>query len=153
MILNGKVIDCLDVLEYDFIKNVPNSCQTENWLLNNTISPKFIKSMSLEEFADIVELEKDYTRRDLLYNFENILDSLNQERRNNIKNQVNIFDAFANEEEVKDTSLALKKSNIDITKKELLDKCDVFLTVGRITDEQYTELVTLINEIEEPAAE
>ena len=42
-------------------------------------------------------------------------------RRNNIKNQVNIFDAFASEEEVKDTSLSLKKSNIDITKKEMLD--------------------------------
>ena len=70
MILNGKVIDCLDVLEYDFIKNVPNSCQTENWLLNNTISPKFIKSISLEELADIVELDKEEF---FIYNKSNLL--------------------------------------------------------------------------------
>ena len=47
LVLNGKIIDCLDVLEYDFIKNIPNLCQTENWLLNNSISPKFIKSISI----------------------------------------------------------------------------------------------------------
>lgn len=59
MFLNGRKIDCLDVLEYDFIKSIPNSCQTENWLLNKTISPKFIKSISLEELADIIKLEKE----------------------------------------------------------------------------------------------
>lgn len=85
MILNGKVIDCLDVLEYDFIKNVPNSCQTENWLLNNTISPKFIKSMSLEEFADIVELEKEEV---FIRNTSNLLD---EEEVSGVKRSLYIF--------------------------------------------------------------
>ena len=93
----------------DFLKRVESE----------KVNKKCIESLILAGAFD--ELEKDYTRRDLLYNFENILDSLNQERRNNIKNQVNIFDAFIGEEEVKDTSLSLKKSNIDITKKEMLD--------------------------------
>ena len=70
MVLNGKVIECLDVLEYDFIGNIPNSCQTENWLLNNSISPKFIKSISLEELADIIQLEKE---EDSIYNNANLL--------------------------------------------------------------------------------
>jgi len=93
----------------DFLKRVESE----------KVNKKCIESLILAGAFD--ELEKDYTRRDLIYNFETILDSLNQERRNNIKNQVNIFDAFIGEEEVKDTSLSLKKSNIDITKKEMLD--------------------------------
>jgi hypothetical protein len=32
------------------------------------------------------------------------------------------------------------------TKEELLNMCDIFLMNNRINDEQYTELVTLINE-------
>jgi len=101
---NGRYKDFVD-----FLKRVESE----------KVNKKCIESLILAGAFD--ELEKDYTRRDLLYNFENILDSLNQERRNNIKNQVNIFDSFASEDEVKDTSLSLKKSNIDITKKEMLD--------------------------------
>ena len=59
MWIEGKEIDCLDVVEYDFIKNIHNSCQTENWLLNNTIFPKFIKTIVLEQLADIVEVESE----------------------------------------------------------------------------------------------
>ncbi|MBQ8196885.1 MAG: DUF1351 domain-containing protein [Clostridia bacterium] len=85
MILNGKVIDCLDALEYDFIKNIPNSCQTENWLLNNTISPRFIKSISLEELADIVELEKEEV---FIRNTSNLL---NEEEVSGVKRSLYIF--------------------------------------------------------------
>ena len=59
MFLNGKAIECLDVIEYDFVKNIPNSCQTENWLLNTSVKPKFIKSISLEELANIIHIEND----------------------------------------------------------------------------------------------
>ena len=59
MFLNGKSIECLDVVEYDFIKNIPNSCQTENWLLNTSSKPKYIKSMSIEELANIINIEKN----------------------------------------------------------------------------------------------
>lgn len=33
------------------------------------------------------------------------------------------------------------------TKEEAQQKCDVFFAVGRITDEQYTELSSLIGEL------
>lgn len=59
MYLNGKTIDCLDVVEYDFIKNISNSCQTENWLLNTSVKPKYIRTISIEELAKIIKLEKD----------------------------------------------------------------------------------------------
>ena len=101
---NGRYKDFVD-----FLKRVESE----------RVNKKCIESLIMAGAFD--ELEKDFTRRDLLYNFENILDSLNQERRNNIKNQVNIFDTFAGTEEVKDTSILLKKSGIDITKKEMLD--------------------------------
>lgn len=59
MFLNGKPIECLDIIEYDFIRNIPNSCQTENWLLNPALKPKFIKSISIEELANFIKIEKD----------------------------------------------------------------------------------------------
>lgn len=59
MFLNGKTIECLDIIEYDFIKNIPTSCQTENWLLNPSLKPKFIKSISIEELANFIKIEKD----------------------------------------------------------------------------------------------
>lgn len=33
------------------------------------------------------------------------------------------------------------------TKEEVQQKCDVFYAVGRLTDEEYTELCTLIEEM------
>ncbi len=59
MFVNGRSIECFDVFEFDFINNIPNSCQNENWLLNNLVTPKFIKTLSLEEIADILELDND----------------------------------------------------------------------------------------------
>lgn len=59
MFLCGKSIECLDIIEYDFIKNIPNSCQTENWLLNTTFKPRFIKSITIEELANLIKIEKD----------------------------------------------------------------------------------------------
>lgn len=59
MLLNGHSIECFDIIEYDFIKNIPNSCQTENWLLNNAYNPKFIKAITLEQLVNFVKIEKD----------------------------------------------------------------------------------------------
>lgn len=59
MFLNGKSIECLDIFEYDFIKNIPTLCQTENWLINSSLKPKFIKSISVEELVNIIKIEKD----------------------------------------------------------------------------------------------
>ena len=71
MFLNGKSIECLDVIEYDFIKNIPNSCQTENWLLNTSLKPKYIRSISIEELANIIKIEKDDF---FIFNSANLLD-------------------------------------------------------------------------------
>ena len=59
MFLDEKSIECLDVVEFDFIKNIPNSCQTENWLLNKTNKPKFIKSFTLEVLIDLLKFDND----------------------------------------------------------------------------------------------
>lgn len=59
MFLNGKSIECLDIIEYDFIKNIPTLCQTENWLINSFKNPQFIKSISVEELVNIIKIEKD----------------------------------------------------------------------------------------------
>lgn len=52
-------INCLDVIEYDFIKSVPNFCQVENWLLNTSIKPKFIKTLTIEEVVKLIKIEKE----------------------------------------------------------------------------------------------
>ena len=59
MFLNGKSIECLDIIEDDFIKNIPTLCQTENWLINSFKNPQFIKSISVEELVNIIKIEKD----------------------------------------------------------------------------------------------
>ena len=47
MILGCKSIECLDVIECGFIKHIPNNCQVENWLLNTSVKPRFIKSLTM----------------------------------------------------------------------------------------------------------
>lgn len=85
MILDGRTIDYLDVVEFDFIKHIPNNCQTENWLLNTSIKPKYIKTVSLEEFVNIIKLEKDN------FFILNNGNSLNENEISNIKRSLYIF--------------------------------------------------------------
>lgn len=85
MFLNGKSIECLDVIEYDFIKNIPNSCQTENWLLNTSLKPKYIKSVSIEELVNIIKIEKDDF---FIFNNSNLL---NENEISNINRSLYIF--------------------------------------------------------------
>lgn len=65
------------------------------------------------------ELEKDYNRFDLLANYESIIDSIANDRRGNIANQVNLFDTISNSvDAVKHTIL---KTGTVPTKREMLD--------------------------------
>lgn len=101
---NGKYLNFID-----FLKRI----ETEK------VNKKCVEALIMAGAFD--ELEKDYTRRDLLENYEDIIDSIAQERRNNLKNQVNIFDSLAGNVENKDVMIAIKKSNVKMTKKEMLD--------------------------------
>ena len=94
----------------DFLKRVESE----------KVNKKCIESLIMAGTFD--GIEKDYTRQDLLESFESILESIHSERKNNLKDQVNIFDVFSgNEEEKKDSSLNIIKSNNQLTKKEMLD--------------------------------
>lgn len=101
---NGKYVSFID-----FLKRI----ETEK------VNKKCVESLIMAGAFD--ELEKDYTRRDLLENYEDIIDSISQERRNNFKNQVNIFDSLTSITENKDVMIAIKKSDIKMSKKEMLD--------------------------------
>ena len=101
---NGKYLGLID-----FLKRIESE----------KVNKKCIESLIMAGAFD--ELENRYTRRDLLENYENIIESMNQEKRNNIKNQVNIFDVFSDESNQNYTTLTIKKSSIEITKKEMLD--------------------------------
>ncbi len=101
---NGKFLGFID-----FVKRIESE----------KVNKKCIESLIMAGAFD--ELEKNYTRRDLLENFETIIDSIAGEKRNNIKNQVNIFDVFSETENTNDTSLTIRKSIREISKKEMLD--------------------------------
>lgn len=72
LLVDGKVIECLDVIEYDFIQNVPNACQVENWLLNARITPRYIKTLTLEDLVKIIKLDRD---NDFILNNANLLNA------------------------------------------------------------------------------
>lgn len=85
MILGRKSIKCLDVIEYDFIKNIPNNCQVENWLLNTSVKPRFIKSLTMEQFVSLIKIDKDNY---FIFNKENLL---NVDEIGNINRSLYIF--------------------------------------------------------------
>lgn len=65
------------------------------------------------------KIEPELSRFDLLDNFESILDNVNQTRKNNYINQINIFDIGGND--VNDAKIVINKSPKKPTKKEILD--------------------------------
>ena len=101
---NGKYLGFVD-----FLKRIESE----------KVNKKCIESLIMAGAFD--ELETGYTRRDLLENYEPILDSINQERRNNIKNQVNIFDVVSDDSVKNESTMAIRKSTLNMTKKEMLD--------------------------------
>ena len=72
MILGCKSIECLDVIECDFIKHIPNNCQVENWLLNTSAKPRFIKSLTIEQFVNLINIDKENY---FIFNKENLLNA------------------------------------------------------------------------------
>lgn len=66
------------------------------------------------------ELEPDFNRYDLLESFEGIIDSILSERKNNIKDQLNIFAEEAINSTIQ-TKYTIKKAYKIPTKKEILD--------------------------------
>ena len=59
MFVDGRQIECFDVIEFDFINQTPFFCQTENWLLNLKVKPKYIKTISVEELLNKIHIDKD----------------------------------------------------------------------------------------------
>ena len=91
----------------DFLKRI----QSER------VNKKCIESLIKAGAFD--ELENEYNRYDLLANFEEIIDSLYNERKNNLANQMNLFDTVKDNTQV--TSYKIIKTGTVPTTKELLN--------------------------------
>lgn len=65
------------------------------------------------------ELEPNFTRYEMLESFETIMDSLSNEKRNNMLNQINLFN-MSSEGASQITDIGIKKNGREITKKEML---------------------------------
>ena len=59
MYISGKPIECLDIIECEFIKSVPLFCQTENCLLDRSVKLKYVSSYSERELAALISVESD----------------------------------------------------------------------------------------------
>ena len=99
---NGKYKNFVDFLE-----------RVQSERVNKKCIESLIKAGAFDE------LEKDYNRYDLLANYESIIDSIANERRGNIANQVNLFDAISTTQEV--VKHTILKTGTVPTKREMLD--------------------------------
>ena len=99
---NGKYKSFVDFLE-----------RVQSERVNKKCIESLIKAGAFDE------LEKEYNRYDLLANYESIIDSIANERRGNIANQVNLFDAIATTQDV--VKHTILKTGTVPTKKEMLD--------------------------------
>jgi len=70
MFIEGKPIECFDIIECDLVKKISNFCQTENWLVNSSVKPKFIKSLAVEDLTNIIKIENDDC---FIFNTANVL--------------------------------------------------------------------------------
>ena len=66
------------------------------------------------------ELERNFNRYDMLESFENIMDSITSSRRNNLANQVNLFDISRVSSQKISGGLECKKCGRDITTEDIL---------------------------------
>ena len=99
---NGKYKNFVDFLE-----------RVQSERVNKKCIESLIKAGAFDE------LEKEYNRYDLLANYESIIDSIASERRGNIANQVNLFDAIASVQDV--VKHTILKTGTVPTKREMLD--------------------------------
>ncbi len=82
---------------------------------SDTVNKKCVESLIKAGCFD--EIEKEYTRFDLLDNFEKIIDGVIHTRKNNYINQINFFGEIAGN----DDSIQIEKSERVPTQRELLD--------------------------------
>ena len=80
------------------------------------VNKKCIESLIMAGCFD--ELEKELNRFDLLDSYESIVENVNQTRKTNYVNQLNLFDIGV--ADAKNTKILIKKSNRVPSKKELL---------------------------------
>ena len=99
---NGKYKSFVDFLE-----------RVQSERVNKKCIESLIKAGAFDE------LENDYNRFDLLANYESIIDSISSERRGNIANQVNLFDAISDTQNV--VKHTILRTGTVPTKRELLD--------------------------------
>ena len=94
------------------------------------------------------ELEPEFTRYEMLESFEMIMDSLSNEKRNNMLNQINLF-SMENTKFSGTTDIAIKKNNRKITKKEILsmEKEMMGLYVSGNPLDEYTEEIAKMSTI------
>ena len=94
------------------------------------------------------ELEPEFTRYEMLESFEMIMDSLSNEKRNNMLNQINLF-SMENAKFSGTTDIAIKKNNRKITKKEILsmEKEMMGLYVSGNPLDEYTEEIAKMSTI------
>ena len=101
--VNGKYKNFVDFLE-----------RVQGERVNKKCIESLIKAGAFDE------LEKEYNRFDLLANFEPIIDSIINERRSNLKNQINLFDAVVEDNENVEKHSILKTGTVP-SKREMLD--------------------------------
>lgn len=105
----------------------------------DSVNKKCVESLIKAGCFD--EIDPELSRFDLLDNFESILDNVNQTRKNNYINQINIFDIGGND--VNDSKIVINKSPKKPTKKEILDmeKEMLGLYVSGHPLDEYTEYI------------
>jgi len=100
---NGKYLNFIDFLQR---------------ITSEKVNKKCVESLIKAGAFD--ELESDYTRYDLLENYERVLDSINSERKSNLANQINLFSMNEVKQEDLHSDQSIIKTNREITQKELL---------------------------------
>ena len=55
--LASPKIECLDIIEVDLCKPIPNSCQSENWLVNFGVELKKIDTISLSQLNKLLQID------------------------------------------------------------------------------------------------
>ncbi len=99
--INGPYKNFIDFLERTSGENVNKKC---------------VESLIRAGCFD--EIEKNINRFDMLDSYESIMDGINQTRRSNYKNQINMFDIGIEEESIK---VEIRKSGREPSNKELLE--------------------------------
>ena len=129
-VINGKIRFALNSIKNvgeNAIKEIVNSrkmmgkytsfvdfCER---VAGESVNKKCVESLIKAGCFD--EIEPNLSRFDLLDNFETIIDNVNQTRRNNYANQINMFEMDSNSNE--QAKIVINKSTKKMAKKEILE--------------------------------